>query len=93
MVSMFIEKTPESLEEMSRHYQQKELVEVGKIAHKLKSSINLMGIDSLHQSVRIIEKYAMKNENHEDLPDLLDEFTQTCYKVLAQLKEQFNIKS
>ncbi len=93
MVLMFLEKTPETLSEMKTYYQNEELVEVGKIAHKLKSSINLMGIDSLYQSVRIIEKHTMQNENHPDLSELLTEFIQTCQQVLTQLETQFDLKT
>ncbi len=88
MVQMFVDKTPETLQEINQLYQKNELIEVGKLAHKLKSSINLMGIDTLYDNVRLIEKYASQNQQDHDLPQLIKELTAICSNAVNQLQKE-----
>lgn len=91
MVRMFLKNTPNSLVEMRTLYNNKEYEEVSRLAHKLKSSINLMGIGRLHDNIRKIETYAAKGDdpnNLAKLPDLMKELEQVFEQVFEQMHKE-----
>ncbi len=89
MTQMFLAQTPGFIHDMKSNLANKNLWEVGEIAHKLKSSINLMGIARLKNTIRIIEKYAKEDntERHRELPGLLEELEGTFDIVFSQMRE------
>ena len=91
MVGMFLDKTPELLQEMQDHMSQDAWVEVGKLAHRLKSSLNLMGVDALYDNIRMIEKYSFDEEdtsNRKAIPQLIEELNSICEEAFIQLKNE-----
>ena len=90
MIGMFLDKTPDLLQEMKDHLASGAWIEVGKLAHRLKSSINLMGIDKLYDNIRFIEKYSFDEEGtHRDaVPELIEELNTVCQEAFLQLKKE-----
>ena len=56
MVTVFLETTKESLKELLVRFDNNEYANVAALAHKIKPSIDLMGINDLKETVREIEK-------------------------------------
>ncbi|HPD64642.1 MAG TPA: Hpt domain-containing protein [Bacteroidia bacterium] len=71
-VSLFIETSAETLEELNQAFQSKDFSQVGSLAHKLKSSIDLMGIESLKEEIRKIERIGKEMTDLELLPTLIE---------------------
>jgi HPt (histidine-containing phosphotransfer) domain-containing protein len=89
MLRMFLEKTPLLIDEMKKFYEESSFNEVSKLAHKLKTSIILMGIVRLQNNVKLIEKYATEPAHFEELPALLEELENICGLVFEQMQEEF----
>jgi HPt (histidine-containing phosphotransfer) domain-containing protein len=87
MISVFLETTQESLDELLVAFNQKDYKKVSSIAHKIKPSIDLMGINSLKKVVREIESFkevkAKINEN------LINEFNDILHQVFGEMKLEF----
>jgi len=91
MVSIFSEKTPESLMAMNLALEQKNYIQLSKIAHKIKPSIDNMGIHRLDGKAAEIEKECKKeNINHHELSDLVTLLTSELNKTLTELKENMS---
>ncbi|MDX2302219.1 MAG: PAS domain S-box protein [Microscillaceae bacterium] len=90
MIGMFLDKTPDLLQDMKDHLKNNAWGEIGKLAHRLKSSINLMGIDILYDNIRFIEKYSFEEDpsNRDALPELIGELDEVCSKVFLQLRKE-----
>lgn len=71
MVGMFVEQAPQMITEMEAMYLQGNYKAMGSIAHKLKPVIDNMGIASLKEPVREIEKIGKQEKYADSLPALV----------------------
>ena len=86
MVDMFISLAPGLVERIRNGLAAQDWEEVRAAAHKLKPSIDMMGISALTGKIREIEGNAKTATNLEDIPALVDELEETLNKVYIQLK-------
>lgn len=91
MVQLFIETMPPSLTELQQEVKQQNWVAAGKIAHKLKSTIDSMGIVQLKQDIRTIELNGKKVEHTEVIPELAARVVTVIEQCIQQLKTDFNL--
>lgn len=89
MIQMFVDQTPELMNEMQQHLSENDWEQLGAKAHKLKPSIDLMGITALKQEIRNIEYFAKNKENLEILPSKLQHLTEQLNIALEQLKNEW----
>ncbi len=85
MINVFLETTTESLDELLDAFEKKDFQVVSSIAHKIKPSIDLMGITSLHDVVREIET---KAKNGEELNGLVDKLGEDLKIVFEEIKSE-----
>ncbi len=93
MVNMFIEQTPRHLADMEGCYQQNDYKGMAAIAHKIKPSIDNMGIVSLKAVIREIEKAGKTGAIDVHIPDLLQTVVTDINKVIEGLKNEFAVVS
>ncbi len=91
MVNMFIEQTPQQVSEMESEYHQSDYKAMGAIAHKLKPNIDNMGIVSLKDAIRQIEKIGKSGIGDDLLPELLKKVSKTLNKVVENLQREFEM--
>ncbi len=84
LVSMFIEIMPVNLDELNEVVKTKDFKQIRKTAHKIKSSIDLLGIHSLTDTIRAIEFIA---EDDNTLEKHVETLNSMMIEVYAQLKE------
>jgi HPt (histidine-containing phosphotransfer) domain-containing protein len=82
MVSVFLETTSQSLDQLLKAFEGRDLQTVSAIAHKIKPSIDLMGITSLHDVVRDIEVRAKNGEELSELVGKLDDDLKLVFKEI-----------
>ncbi|MFY7651593.1 MAG: hypothetical protein ACOVQE_02775, partial [Chitinophagaceae bacterium] len=63
----------------------------GKMAHRMKPSIDGMGIYALKEVIRTIERNAKEKNNVSAIPGLFEKVNNHLQKVLEQLKIDFNL--
>ncbi|MBO6515894.1 MAG: Hpt domain-containing protein [Bacteroidia bacterium] len=88
MVDMFIQMAPESVDRMVTALADNDLEDLGAAAHKVKPSIDMMGIVSLKQKIRDLEQWGKNRTNTELISPLLDEVINTLNDVVQQLKNR-----
>jgi len=88
MVDMFIHMAPESVDRMINALADHNLEDLGAAAHKLKPSIDMMGIVSLKQKIRDLEQWGKNRTNVDMIPGLLDEVINTLNDVVQQLRNR-----
>jgi len=59
MIGVFLKQNPVDLEKLARLTSSLQLEEAGKIAHKIKSGYNMMGLKRLHQLAEGIEEHCL----------------------------------
>ncbi len=85
MINLFNEQVPKSVQEMKEALLQKNFTRLGSLAHKIKPAIDNMGITSLHQVIRDIEKNAAEAPDIFMLNNKLAETEAIITSVTAQL--------
>jgi hypothetical protein len=88
MVSLFIETVPVNVQDLKRFAADKDWEQTAKIAHKLKSTIDSMGIRSLHQCIREIESYAKQKAELDGIPAKIEVVEAVIGQCVLQLREE-----
>ena len=91
MVQLFIETTISAVNEMKGNLQKEEWDSIGSIAHKIKSSIDTMGIVSIKEDIRLLEKYGKERIQLNEIPELINKIDSTIEKVNSKLKEEVGL--
>ena len=91
MVQLFIDTMPPSLTDLQKETQQQNWMQVSKVAHKIKATIDSMGINSLKEDVRTIESNGKKGEHLDTIPALVQHLVTVVEACIGQLKSDFNL--
>jgi HPt (histidine-containing phosphotransfer) domain-containing protein len=88
MVDMFLELTPQTIAVLQESFNEDALETLGGAAHKIKPTIDMMGIESIKQSIRDLEQYGKNRSHLELIPGLVSEVCETLGKVVEQLRNR-----
>ena len=88
MVDMFLDMTPGLVERVENGVLANDWDETKAAAHKMKPSIDMMGISSLHGLIREIENDAKNRENLDEIPIKVNDLKVTLEKVYVQLRNR-----
>lgn len=91
MVHLFIETVPPGLTDLHDAMEKKEWGRVGKIAHKLKSTIDSMGITIIKDEIRLIESNGKNEKDTDALPPVVKKVTDIIQQCIGQLKIDFSL--
>jgi len=90
MILLFIETVPQNVQEMVEATGQQNWEQVSKMAHKLKSTIDSMGIRSLHDQIRAVETQAKNGTRLDRMPDMVGQVESVVSVCIQQLKSEVN---
>jgi CheY-like chemotaxis protein len=91
MVQLFIETVPPGLTDLHNALLKQEWQRIGKIAHKLKSTIDSMGIVAVKEEIRFIEISGKHETDTEAMPAFIDKVTAVINECIVQLKSDFSL--
>lgn len=91
MVQLFIETVPPSMTDIQKETDQQNWVNVSKLAHKMKATIDSMGIVKIKEVVRVIEANGKKGEELDKIPAQVQEVIQVLEGCVLQLKRDFDL--
>lgn len=88
MVKIFLQATPESLSELNKCYQKNDLDGVSRLAHKLKSSVDIFSVNDIKQDIRRLENNTRDNINIDEVPTLVEKLNSILNQTIEQVKEE-----
>jgi hypothetical protein len=88
MVALFIETVPQNMQDLKNALQDENWEQVGKTAHKLKSTIDSMGIKSIRQEIRTVEANAKQQDSLQEIPALVAMIDSVILDCISQLKAE-----
>jgi signal transduction histidine kinase/CheY-like chemotaxis protein/HPt (histidine-containing phosphotransfer) domain-containing protein len=91
MVQLFLETVPPSLEDLQKETAQQNWLNTSKLAHKLKATIDSMGITRIKEVVRTIETNGKKGEELDKIPAQVQEVIGVLEACMKQLKRDFDL--
>ncbi len=90
MMSLFIETLPPAIHELKQHLAESNWASLGGVAPKIKPSIDTMGIDSLKEDIRSVERFGKDAIHLDELPGLIDKIEFIIEAVIAKLQTELN---
>jgi PAS domain S-box-containing protein len=91
LAKIFIDTVPPTAKEMVEACDQKKWEQMGKLAHKLKSTIDTLNIASLKDDIRAIEKNGKEQKNLDITIPLVQKTDSVINQVTQQLKAEFSL--
>jgi CheY-like chemotaxis protein len=88
MILLFIETVPQNVQELVDATGRKNWEQVSKMAHKLKSTIDSMGIRSLHNQIRTVELQAKNGEHLDQMTDMVRHVESVVSACIQQLRSE-----
>jgi CheY-like chemotaxis protein len=86
MILLFIETVPQNVQELVDATERKNWEQVSKMAHKLKSTIDSMGIRTIHDQIRSVEMNAKNQEHLELMPNMVKQVESVVSVCIQQLR-------
>jgi CheY-like chemotaxis protein len=88
MILLFMETVPANVAELTQSLKAENWEQVGKMAHKLKSTVDSMGIRSIHGDIRAVEMNAKQKTNLSEVPAIVGKIEKTIADCIEQLREE-----
>jgi hypothetical protein len=88
MTDLFIELMPQIISELEIGLKEQNYQRIYSAAHKAKTSIDMLGIDSLKDTIRDLEKNALKDQNVDQIKPLIEKVSKIIEQVLIQLRSR-----
>ena len=88
MIALFMETVPPNVAELKKSAESENWDHVVKIAHKLKSTIDSMGIKSISPDIRAIESDAKQKINLSEIPSLANKIESVINDCIVQLQTE-----
>jgi PAS domain S-box-containing protein len=93
MISVFIDLTRESSDILNNALKSDDITTIKRIAHKIKPSIDQMGIATLKEEVIFLEKFELNSDSLEELKQHTARVIHILEKVITQLEANFQVLS
>ena len=93
MLDLFICDIPAQVEKIQEFYETSDLVSLSKEAHKLKPTLQYIGLTGMFEDIKEIEQLIKTNINGDKLPDLvknLNDASIACLPALKAKKEELS---
>jgi CheY-like chemotaxis protein/HPt (histidine-containing phosphotransfer) domain-containing protein len=88
MIRLFIQTVPQNVQELVDATNNGNWEQVSKMAHKLKSTIDSMGIRSVHDVIRTIEMHAKNRDQLDRIPELVKQVESVVSACISQLQSE-----
>ena len=86
MIGIFSTQVREYGVLMNRYLKEGNWNELGKMAHKAKSTVAIMGMKALSERLKLLEVFASKGENQESYAGIVNHFTSECEEAVKELQ-------
>ena len=87
MIQIFIDQAQEYIVEMRKFLDDKDYLSLGRLAHKSKSSVAIMGMNDLASELKTLELLAKEGKEPEKYPIMVENFESQCNAAIIELNE------
>ncbi len=85
MLAKLVQISPKLLEDIKTSFDNNDLEKVGKLAHEIKPSIDILNIKELQVDIRLIEKNSQEKDKLEELRKLITKLNDIYTEVLNEI--------
>jgi CheY-like chemotaxis protein len=88
MITAFLLQTPQMLEDMTKFMEGKKWSDLRAVVHKMKPSIDFVGLRSIRETIQNLEKYSAEEINLELIPEMIHEVKIICKAAMEELEKE-----
>lgn len=92
MIGTFLQTLPNILDEMENAANIGAWEKLSRLAHQIKPSFTLMGLDVLRSKLLLIEEHGKSGKHTEELPNVLADFIHRCQTVMNDLSREVEVQ-
>jgi len=85
LITLFIEQVPEFIGNLKKHLAEEKFLELGKEAHKAKSSVMIMGMEDLGHDLKTLQLDTISGINKETYAEHVSRFETECLAAVEEL--------
>ena len=89
MIDLFIQQTPLQMKQMWEYSLAGDWHKFFNVAHKVKSSLAMMGVRSLESSMENLEEYSKHKIQLHAVPDLLKYVESMCTHIIQEIERSY----
>lgn len=86
IILLFIEQVPEFIGNMKKHLDEKSYIELGREAHKAKSSVMIMGMEDLGWDLKSLQLATISGTREETYEKHFKRFENECMIAVKELE-------
>jgi HPt (histidine-containing phosphotransfer) domain-containing protein len=90
MIEMFLAQVDEFKENLEKHLADENWVELGKEAHKAKSSVLIVGMEDLGKNLKKLQLLTEEGKEIDTYPDYVAMFNEQCDAAVTELQDELN---
>lgn len=87
-IELFLNQTPPAIDELKKYLAEKNWEMIRQAAHKMKPSLNYIGLKALHETVANLESFAKQQINLDEFPEMINEIETTCKAAFSELEKE-----
>ena len=87
IINLFIEQVPEFIGNLKKHLAEENYIALGNEAHKAKSSVMIMGMESLGRDLKILQLATISKTGMETYQQHVTRFETECLIAVEELKQ------
>ncbi|MBN1769165.1 MAG: Hpt domain-containing protein [Prolixibacteraceae bacterium] len=90
MVEMFFAQIDEFKQNLNQFLKEEKWTELGKEAHKAKSSVLIVGMEELGKNLKKLQLLTEEEKEVDTYPDYVKMFEEQCDAAVKELEEELN---
>jgi HPt (histidine-containing phosphotransfer) domain-containing protein len=87
LIFLFISQIPVFSEQLDYYYKNEDFISLGKLAHKIKSSVSMMGISELSSDMKKLEQLAQAQKDTKKYPEFIERFKRISTEAVSELND------
>lgn len=87
LITLFINQVPTFSEQLDNYYKSEDYISLGKLAHKIKSSVAMMGISVLTSDMKKLELLAQEQKETHKYHAYIDNFKKVSNEAIEELND------
>ena len=90
VISVFLDEVPQDLEDLEKAIEAKDFDNVYKLAHKIKTNVDLLGMEQTRATALEIETLGKSESNEAEIEAKFPLLKKDVLQVISELKKDFN---
>jgi hypothetical protein len=91
ILTLFLEEVPEEVRNIKDGLEEKDHLRVYQAAHKIKPTLDLLGMDLAYEDILAIEKWTKAQGRRKEIKDVVHNMRELVKLAVKEIKKDYNL--